>query len=272
MIYLVYSMCSIDKGGVYMDIRIPFNDYTLNIDGLNLGVVEKTISKNGLSVTAEIAWASISGTPTTYGKHISFNIFLEDNNAYIHRDKPIMSGSMKSYAYSDMPGYYFEGVTSKKETTNFNWSDINLPFATLYIEIFDGLYFHTKTITMPYLSVSDITYDIARVKIHDTSQTHAYALYKENGNGVREREAGQQNISTLPFTNLEMGTDYVLWLDSANGLLNFLRFSTLGAPVWAKTDNGFQKGKLWVKTSEGWKKAKGIFGRKSVSDSWVKGK
>lgn len=257
-----------------MDIQIPFNNYKLNIEGLNLGVVENTISKNGLSVTAEIdvAYISDKDNDITFGGYagetISFGIYFEGNG-----DTPIMSGSMSSYQLSVMPVdmYAFYNVTAKTETTKFNWEDINFPSNAIWIKIFDGRSSHDTPIILPNLSVSNITYDSALVTVYDTSQTHAYALYKENGNGVREREAGQQNISTLPFTNLEMGTDYVLWIDSANGLLNFLRFSTLGAPVWVKTDSGYKKGKLWVKTSNGWEKAKGIYGRKRLTDEWEKG-
>ncbi len=264
-----------------MDIQIPFNNYQLNIKGLDVYIDDTdtsytAVTKQGVSVTSEITSVSISdiGNTTTMfsgyaGETISFGIYFEGNG-----DTPILSGSMSSFQLSGMPVdmYAFDGITSKKETTKFNWDGISLPSNAIWIKIYDGMSFHNTAITLPNLSVSDITYNSAVITVSDLSTFQALVLFKETGNDERMKlidEAPTTNIISL--TDLEMGTDYVVWLDGLDGLSNVLRFSTLGAPVWVKTDNGYKKGKLWVKTSSGWEKAKGIYCRKSTTDSWKKG-
>lgn len=266
-----------------MDIQIPFNNYQLNIQGLDIYVNDTPnnqtdtakITKQGIIVTSEIFSASISGeSPTGAGETYEFGIYFEDSG-----DSPIMSGSMTSYKLSGMPVdmFAFDTVTSKTENTNFNWNNIALPFKSIYIKIYKVFDEYTKIfiteqpISIPQLSASNMTYDSAVITISDISDFQALVLFKEDGNDERIDIINSATTNSISLTGLEMGTDYVVWLDTYGGLMNILRFSTLGAPIWVKTDNGYKKGKLWVKTSNGWEKAKGIYCRKSTTDSWKKG-
>ena len=265
-----------------MDIQIPFDKYQLNIKGLDTGVDDldtsyTAITKQGLSVLATITevWISDVGNNTIMfsgqvGETISFGIYFEGNG-----DTPIMSGSMSSYQLSGMgvDMYAFDKIMAKTEVTKFTWNDVNFPSNAIWIKIHYGDNTYTQAIILPNLSVSNITYDSATITLSDLSTFQALLLFKENGNDERIKVIPTKPTSnTLSLTGLEMGTDYVVCLDCNNGLYNFIRFSTLGTPMWVKVNTTYKKGKLWVKTSSGWKKAKALYCRKSKTDSWKKGK
>ncbi len=275
-----------------ISIPIPLTKYTLNMDGTytdgagavydGLDCYLSEISEKSARFNTKVVKAWISGTPSTSSEKFEINVYLK--TAKDTHPTPVFSGSIISFVSSNPDpslygNIYFESIANRNNSIEIGWDNtetgyIKLPFISLEIMVkytsSRGSVMTSKFIPLPTVNVNpaNITKDAAKITADDCAYITNINLYKQ---GIKTDLRGTITGNTITFTGLEVDCEYLLELDYCDGRVNLMRFTPREACMWAKIDGTYKKGMVWFKTSGGWKRAKGVFCRKSKTDSWKKG-